>query len=360
MVEYKCFQCNKKVNQDYLRKKMGYDTYDATEKEIRRTVTELYDYHSRVTNLQYLPSEKEIIFLSKHLPVQVDGDPSEKIKVSNYKDLERIETNQIRSGVCLVIGECLAQKASKLFANISKWAKDFDLEQWYFLKEFIDIQKKVKSKTNIDFKEKLAPVYTYIEDLVAGRPVLTHPLGVGGFRLRYGRCRTSGYSSAAIHPATMYVLNKYLAIGTQLRVERPGKATVISSCDSIEGPIVKLNNGNVIKINTANDAKKLTGQIKEILFLGDILFSYGDFYNRAHQLLPAGYCEEWWSLEVEHSTVDLFGTLDIEKLSDFLEIPFTELTNFLKAPLLFKPKIQQAINISKKLKTTKVSAILLA
>jgi len=39
---------------DYLRKKMGYDTYDATEKEIRRTVTELYDYHECVPYLTVL------------------------------------------------------------------------------------------------------------------------------------------------------------------------------------------------------------------------------------------------------------------------------------------------------------------
>ena len=335
---------------DYLRKKMGYDVYDATEKEIRRTVTELYDYHERITNLQYLPSEKEIRFLIKHLPVQIDGDASEKIEVSNYKDLNRIETNQIRSGPCLVIGECLAQKASKLWANISKWSKDFGLEQWSFLKEFIDLQKRVKSKTSLEFKEKIVPVFTYIEDLVAGRPVLTHPLATGGFRLRYGRCRTSGYSAAAIHPATMYIVNRYLAIGTQLKVERPGKATAISACDSIEGPIVKLNNGSLVKINTVNDAKKVLDTIQEILFLGDIMFSYGDFYNRAHQLLPPGYCEEWWSLEVEHATVDLFGTLDTEKLSELLEIPNTELRNFLTKPLLFKPTTQQSINISKKLK----------
>ena len=335
---------------DYLRKKAGYDVYDATEKEIRRTVTELYDYHERITNLQYLPSEKEIRFLVKNLPVQIDGDPSEKIEVSNYKDLDRIETNQIRSGICLVTGECLAQKASKLWANISKWSEDFGLEQWGFLKEFIDLQKKVKSKTGAELGQKIAPIYTYIEDLVAGRPVLAHPLGVGGFRLRYGRCRTSGYSASAIHPATMYILNRYLAIGTQLKVERPGKATVISTCDSIEGPIVKLNNGNVIKVNTIHDTKKLTDEIKEILFLGDILFSYGDFYNRAHQLLPPGYCEEWWSLEVEHATVDLFGALDTEKLSDLLEMPNTELSGFLKNPLSSRPKIQQAITISKKLK----------
>ena len=77
---------------DYIRHQMGYATYDPTEEEVRRTITELYDYHDRITNLQYLPSEKEVWFLAEHLPVQVDGDPSEKIEVSNYKDLDRIDT----------------------------------------------------------------------------------------------------------------------------------------------------------------------------------------------------------------------------------------------------------------------------
>ena len=90
---------------DYIRKNTGYDSYDPSEKEIRRMVTELHDYHERVTNLQYLPSEKEIRFLVSNLPVQIDGDASEEIEVSNYKDLERIGTNKIRSGPCLVLGE---------------------------------------------------------------------------------------------------------------------------------------------------------------------------------------------------------------------------------------------------------------
>ena len=45
---------------DYLRKQLGYDKYDATEKEIKRAYTELVDYHERVTNLQYFPSEQEV------------------------------------------------------------------------------------------------------------------------------------------------------------------------------------------------------------------------------------------------------------------------------------------------------------
>ena len=295
---------------DNIRKNMGYDVFDATEKEIRRTVTELYDYHERITNLQYLPSEKEIRFLVKNLPVQIDGDSSEKIEVSNYKDLGRIETNNIRSGPCLVLGECIAQKASKVWNLISRGTKDFGLENWSFLEEFLSLQKKAKAKDTDT--GKLLPVYTFIQDLVAGRPVLTYPLAAGGFRLRYGRSRNSGYSATSIHPATMIISNKYLATGTQLRVERPGKAAAITVCDSIEGPIVKLKDDSVIRLENESLAKQHESEIKEILFLGDILISYGDFYNRAHTLLPPGYCEEWWILEVERAAVNTFGTLDVE------------------------------------------------
>ena len=102
----------------------------------------------------------------------------------------------------------------------SKWGKDFNLEHWSFLEEFLKIQKKKKAagEEKEEEKPKITPDYTYIKDLVAGRPILTHPLRTGGFRLRYGRARTSGYSASAIHPATMFILNKYIAIGTQLKV----------------------------------------------------------------------------------------------------------------------------------------------
>lgn len=333
---------------DYIRKQMGYEAYDPTEKEIRRTVTELYDYHERITNLQYLPNEKEIRFLVSNLPVQIDGDASEDIEVSNYKDIERIETNRVRSGPCLVIGECLAQKAVKVWSQIKKWGKEFDLEHWSFLHEFIQIQKETKTKEKLS-KKGINPIYTYIEDLVAGRPVLTHPLAVGGFRLRYGRCRTSGYSASAIHPATMFILNKYLAIGTQLKVERPGKATAISVCDSIEGPIVKLNDNSVVRVDNEQKAKEIANNIKEILFLGDLLISYGDFFNRAHPLAPAGYCEEWWSLEVEKAIVDTFGSLDYYKLSQLINIDAEYLEKLTKNYFFEKPDAKTTLALSKHL-----------
>jgi len=112
---------------DYVRKHLGYGAYDPTEEEIKRMVTELYDYHEKVTNLQYLPSEEEIKMMVNNLPVQIEGDPSERYAVSNYKGLTRVSTDTIRNGPCLVLGEGLCQKAVKLHKQLTKWGKSFGL-----------------------------------------------------------------------------------------------------------------------------------------------------------------------------------------------------------------------------------------
>ena len=98
---------------DYLREHFGYAKYDPSENEVRRYVVENTDFHERVANLQYFPTEEEMVFLASHIPIQIDGDPTEKKEVSNYKDLKRVETNFIRGGMCLIFSEGLAQKAEK-------------------------------------------------------------------------------------------------------------------------------------------------------------------------------------------------------------------------------------------------------
>ncbi len=282
---------------DYVRKKFNYDVYDAQDVEIKRTYTEMQDYRDRVAPRQYFPSYEETEFLMKHLPVEIAGEPSEKFEVSNYKDLPRVPTNNLRSGFCLMMTECIPLKAPKIWRQLEKWGKDFGLEQWDFLEEFLKMQKEIKAKGQVKTEKKddakIKPDFSYMKDLVAGRPILTHPLRTGGFRLRYGRCRTSGYSSCAVHPATMAVTNDYLATGTQLKLERPAKGTAVTSCNTIEGPIVKLKNGTVLQLSSIKKVKEIQKDIEEILFLGDFLVNYGDFLDRAHPLIPAGYCPEW-------------------------------------------------------------------
>jgi len=288
---------------DYIRMKMGYATYDPTEDEISRTFTELEHYHDRITNLQYFPSKAEADFLTKKLPVQIDGDPSEKIDVPNYKNLPRVYTNKLRNGFCLVTAEGLCQKFAKFWSKFSKWYKDIGMDHWTFLEDFVTLQKTIRSKGKVKEanKAKIVPDYNYIKDLVAGRPVLGHPLGVGAFRVRFGRARTTGLSDSAVHPATMIMLDGFIASGTQLKTERPGKSTVISCCDAIEGPIVKLKNGDVVFVESEEQAKMLSKEVQEIIFLGDILLNYGYFLNRGHVLVPVGYNEDWWVLELEES-----------------------------------------------------------
>ena len=332
---------------DYLRKKTGYGSYDADNSETNRYITELDNYHERVTNLQYKPSSEELEFLVKNLPVEIDGDPTEELEVSNYKDLPRVGTNRIRGGVCLVLS-MLALKAPKLWKEVSK-LKNFDIG-WGFLKEFIEIQKKKKAKKDVLDKKQINPDYTYISDLVAGRPVLSYPLRVGGFRLRYGRTRISGYSAAGINPITMHVLDKYIAIGTQLKIERPGKAAALTPCDTIDPPIVKLHNGSVIRLESEAQAKQIINEIREILFLGDILISYGDFYDRAHPLVPAGYCEEWYIQELEKAAKEATGEIDLEKLSEQTSVEKDILERVFQEPLTTNISAEDAIKLSDALK----------
>jgi len=306
---------------DYIRRRNGYSSYDSTSEERSRSVTELEDYHERVTNLQYRPSAEEITFLIKNCPIQIDGHPTEKLEVSQFKDLPRIETNRIRGGVCLVVS-MLALKAPKLSKELKHVRKKFDIG-WDFIDEFISLQVRKKSKSEkIDDGKKITPDYTFISDLVAGRPVLTYPLQIGGFRLRYGRTRMSGYSAGALNPATLIVLDNYIATGTQLKVERPGKAAAITPCDSIDGPIVKLADGSVLRFNTEVEAKEYAKEVVEILYLGDFLISYGDFYDRNHVLVSPGYCEEWHERELESASTDDEETKKLYAKYSSIKFPF--------------------------------------
>ncbi len=294
---------------DHLREIFGYNLYDPSEEEIKRSVTEIHDYHERVTNLQYMPTDDEIIFLASHLPMQVNGEASEKLEVSNYKNLNRIETNLVRGGFCLVIGEGIAQKAAKIKRYVVKLRKKgFKLSAWDFLDEFIELHKK-RDMGVIDASP------TYIKDLVAGRPVFGHPSRSGGFRFRYGRGRVNGFSAASIHPATMAITDGFIAIGTQLKIEKPTKGCAITSCDIIDGPIVKLFNGSVRKINDLDYAKKIYKDVEEIIYLGDILFPFSDLSNRNHDLIKPGYVEEWWGLELREKNPELEKEIDCYNIS---------------------------------------------
>lgn len=337
---------------DYVRKHMGYAKYDPDDKEIRRCYAELEDYHEYVANLQYFPFKEETEMMVKNVPVEIAGEPSEKRELSNVslKDLPRVETNLLRSGYCLIHSSCIPLKSPKLWKRLSVWGKEFGMEDWNFLEEHIKFQKELKAKAaaenegrkrdESESKLKIKPDNTFVKDIVGGRPVLGHPMRSGAFRIRYGRGRMSGNSAQSIHPATMAVMNDYVATGTQLKTERPGKATVFTPCDQITGPIVKLKNGNVLYLDNFEEAHKISKEVEEIIYNGDVLIPYGDFFDRAHILAPPGYCEEYWIEEVKKSIKEKENK---EELPEILDVA-------LEKPLTTKINFEDALTISKKLK----------
>ena len=294
---------------DYIRNRVGLEDYRATPDEIERYVEEIRMYNDRITNLQYVPEEGDIRNIIKNLPVCVDGDPTEELEVAVHRDLERVGTNRIRGGICLVIAEGLAQKASKLL----KEGEKLGLE-WGWLK---DIGKGKENKEGTGDSGKLTephkPQPKFMSEVVGGRPIFAAPSAKGAFRLRYGRSRASGIAAKSIHPATMILLDNFIATGTQVKVQYPGKGCIITPCDSIEGPIVKLKNGDVIRVEDAGYAKDIKDDVEEILFLGDILISFGDFLQTNNPLLAAGYCEEWWAKELENAGGEVPGDISDEK-----------------------------------------------
>ena len=337
---------------DFLREKFGFAKYDPTEDEIKRVYAELEHFHDRITNLQYMPTEEETLFLARNLPIQVAGEASEKIEVPNYKNLDRVDTDYLRSGFCLIMGEGLAQKAAKGYRLLSA-AKKNGIKSTGFdwIKDYVELhEKRDKGKTED------SP--TYIKDLVAGRPIFGHPSRSGGFRFRYGRGRNSGFSAASVHPATMAITDGFIAIGTQLKIEKPTKGCAITSCDEIDGPIVKLKNGSVRKLFSQEEAKNLYDDVEEIIYLGDILFPFSDVVNRNSKLLVPGYVEEWWYLELKDKEKDFDKNFNYYSVSLEEAIKLSKIYEIALHPkyIFYWPEISQGefLNLLEWLKFSKL------
>ena len=286
---------------DYIRISLGLDRYKPTDVEIERYVEEVELYESEVTNLQYSPKPEEVRLTIKNVPVEITGEATDKIEVSN-RDLERVETNNIRGGALLAMAEGIIQKAPKVI----KYASKLKIDGWDWLEQFLKAPDSKSDEDSGKVDDK------YMRDIIGGRPVLAYPKAKGGFRLRYGRSRNTGLAAMGVNPSTMEIVG-FLAVGTQMKIERPGKGNCVVPCDTIEGPIVKLRDGSVVKVKSAEQGKEIKNQVEEILFLGDMLVAFGEFLRNNHVLLPAGWCEEWWVQTIENSP-KYSGELDFESL----------------------------------------------
>ncbi len=281
---------------DIIRETLELARYEATPNEVERMLEEVRLYN-KIMHLQLPTSDDEIRHAWKNIPVMITGDPTEKEEVGGYRDIESMDSNRVRGGACLVLNDGLVGRAKK----ITKRIKKLNLDGWGWLDEIA--AGKFTDDRETDSKEggkptKVTPDYSFASDALMGRPTFSDATEKGGFRLRYGHARNTGIAGIGIHPGTMAAVKEFLAPGTHIRTERPGKGSIVAPIDSIKPPVILLKNGDVVEFDNYDENVKIIDEIEEVLFIGDQLIGVGEFFQNNYRLVPPGWNEEWWALEM--------------------------------------------------------------
>ena len=314
---------------DLIRRMLGLDLYKPTEEEVRRFIEEVRLYEREVARFQYRIPDELLEVALRSIPVEVTGVPTDPVEVSSFRDLPRVETNRLRGGALLVLNDGLIGRSRKIWKII----EELSIDGWGWL------------KSSYVEEDKLAEGLEHLREAIAGRPIFSLPGKLGGFRLRYGRARNTGLAAVGIHPATMVILHEFLAVGTQLCLNLPSKAAIVTPVDTIEPPTVKLKNGTVRRLEDIEEARSSRDQIDEILFLGDVLASLGDFVENNRPLAPPGYCEEWWAEDSAKVILEKFGSL--ERCARSAGIAAERLREFIERPLHVKPTAIEAVKLAR-------------
>ncbi|MCS7138778.1 MAG: DNA polymerase II large subunit [Crenarchaeota archaeon] len=295
---------------DFIRRILKLDRYKPTQEEVARYIEELRLYERGKNRFQYKVDKNQIAEVIENLPIEITGPPSEDVEVVIYRDLERVETNRLRGGALRIINDGIIGRVKKFESIINK----LNISGWSWISK-IEVES-VKSE--------------YLKEVLIGRPFFSSSERFGGFRIRYGRARNTGLMAVGIHPMSMRVLHGFLSIGSQLRIDRPGKSAIIMSVDSIMPPIVKTKDGSIHIVDNEEKLNKIQGNISKILFLGDILISLGDYIEGNAPLDKIGYTEEQWAAELEAVLKEKEDSiknlpLDISILKKTVENPFLDL-----------------------------------
>ena len=292
---------------DMVRRELGLNRYIPSTPEVERVKEEFGLYRS---GLQYKPPPEEIEIIVRACPVMINGEATEQIECSGYKEVRNIEGARVRGGVMLVIGEGLCLKAPK----IQKHTERLKIPGWEFIAGFAS-KGKTKDENKDSFKRRIIPKNDrFLDDVIAGRPVFGEPGEPGAFRLRYGRSRASGLAAAGINPVSMEAMGGFLAVGTQMKVERPGKAAAVTPTTDVEGPTVLLNDGSYHRIDTIEEWHDIEKEVLSIWDSGEILVGFGEFLENNKELVPSAYNKDWWA-------ADLAESIDLPtKVEQFAEI----------------------------------------
>ena len=298
---------------DMIRRELGIGRYVPSTPEVERVKEEFGLYR---VGLQYKPPPEEIETIVRACPVMVNGEETERQECAGYKEIRNVQNEngsfrtRVRGGVLLVIGEGLCLKAPK----IVKHTERMDIPGWDFISQFAEKGKPKEGKAS-DFKSRTIPkISRYMDDVIAGRPIFGEPGEPGGFRLRYGRSRATGLAAAGMNPISMEAAGGFISVGTQMKIERPGKACAVTPCIDIDGPTVLLSDGEYRMISSLGEWESIRNEVVSIWDNGEILMGLGEFLENNKDLVPSAYNRDWWA-------ADLVDSIDHpEKVLKFAEI----------------------------------------
>ena len=120
----------------------------------------------------------------------------------------------------------------------------------------------------------------------------------------------------------MLAMDDFITIGTQMKIERPGKACAITPSDNTDGPWSCLMMADSCVLMTrcfccSFESRLCLGQWRVGPWVWGI---YGEQQN----LVPAGYCNDWWASDLlemlnSDSTVEEFAELSGLSVDDLPE-----------------------------------------
>ena len=299
---------------DHARKVAGLGRYMANsfDDETGRFVEELRIYEREVMGFQFKVLDEDVVKCISNLPVELDGVDTDPVEVVGHKNMRRIATDRVRGGTLRVMNDGLIGRSRKLL----KLVETLKLDGWDWLK---DLKGAIQTGDDDAAHHRMSEVIT-------GRPVLSMAKRIGGFRLRYGRCYNTGFATVGIHPTVPALLDYAIVVGTQIKMDMPGKASTIALVDTIEPPIVRLDDGRVMQVLTVEQAERIRPHLSKILYLGDMLIGYGDFLENNAQLPPASFVEEVWAQQLRSKLptmheVDLVRERLIQLAENHLVLP---------------------------------------
>ena len=273
---------------DMIRRELGLGRYNPSTREVERVKEEFGLYR---VGLQYKPPPEEVEVIVRACPVMVNGEETEKQECAGFKEVKNVQNEngsfrtRVRGGVMLVIGEGLCLKAPK----IVKHTERMEIPGWEFISQFASKGKSDEGESD-SFKSRQIPeISRYMDDVIAGRPIFGEPGEPGGFRLRYGRSRATGLAAAGLNPVSMEAAGGFLSVGTQMKIERPGKACAVTPCTDIEGPMVILGDGEFRRVHTLDEWKLIRERVVSVWDNGEILMGFGEFLENNKNLVPSAY-----------------------------------------------------------------------